>query len=387
MNTNILISGAGIAGLTLAYWLQKFNFNPTLLEKRSDLKDEGFMIDFYGSGFDIAEKMGILNQLQAKHYPISELKFINSQGKTQATLSIEKFRRMLDFRHFNFMRGDLETVLYETIKNTVPIQFNTSMVQMHLHPNQVEVEFSDHTKREYDLVIGTDGIHSQTRNILWGSESQFENFLGYYVACVITEDFLEDRDAFYTYMKPKKQVTICSIRGIRLGTLFAFKSEKHDVRTHQQKLDLLSDVFGKMGWIVPEILAAMKRSPHLYFDAVSQIKLTPWYKDRVALVGDACQCLTLLAGQGASMAMAGAYILATELFRTNGNYQVAFPAYQAQLQPEIAKRQIQAQKLASSFVPDNYFSIWMMNLFVKFMFLPGFSSIFREQIGAKSIIK
>jgi len=128
MNTNILISGAGIAGLTLAYWLQKFKFNPTLIEKRHDLQDEGFMIDFYGSGFDVAEKMGILNRLQTKHYRVSDLKFVNSQGKIQATLSIEKFRRMLEFRHFNFMRGDLEAVLYETIKNTVPIQFNTSIV-------------------------------------------------------------------------------------------------------------------------------------------------------------------------------------------------------------------------------------------------------------------
>lgn len=387
MNTNVLISGAGIAGLTLAYWLHKFGFKPMLIEKRPDLRAEGYLIDFYGSGFDVAEKMGILDQLQAKHYPVDQLKFVNSQGKISATLDVDKFRKLLNFRHFNFMRGDLASVLYESIKNTVPIKFNTSIVQMHTHSDKVEVEFSDGTSQDYDIVIGADGIHSRTREILWGRESQFENFLGYYVSCGIIENFLNDSDVFYSYMEPKKQASVYAIRGNRLATLFAFKSDRRHFITHQQQLDVLDDVFGNMGWIVPQILAAMKHSAHLYFDVVLQIKLTPWYRGRVALVGDACQCLTLLAGQGASMAMAGAYLLATELYQTQGDYQVAFPAYQAKLKPEIDKRQLQAQKLSNSFAPDNYFSIWMVHRFINLSFLPGFRSILRHRIGVNSIIK
>jgi 2-polyprenyl-6-methoxyphenol hydroxylase-like FAD-dependent oxidoreductase len=124
----------------------------------------------------------------------------------------------------------------------------------------------------------------------------------------------------------------------------------------------------------------------LYFDAVAQIQLNPWHKGRVALVGDACQCLTLLAGQGASIAMAGAYILAMELQRRNGNYQVAFQNYQDQLQPEIARRQTEAQRVAKSFVPDSERSIWLLYLFLKLAFLPGFRVVFRREIGARSLI-
>ncbi|MEM8535289.1 MAG: FAD-dependent monooxygenase [Chloroflexota bacterium] len=160
-----------------------------------------------------------------------------------------------------------------------------------------------------------------------------------------------------------------------------------NIDNHQQRLDKLREVFGKKGWLDSQLIDATKQSPYLYFDAVSQIKLPMWHQGRVALVGDACQCLTLLAGQGASMAMAGAYVLASELAQANGDYWIAFPSYQAQLKPEIDQRQMQAQKLASSFVPSNHSSIWMMNLFLKVTFFPGFRSLFQRQIGATGIIK
>lgn len=386
-NTNILISGAGIAGLTLAYWLQKFGFNPVIIEKRPNLCDEGYMIDFYGSGFDVAEKMDLLEPLRARHYPIPKLELVDDHGKTRAALDIEKFRKLLNYRHFNFTRGDLETVLYETVKSSIPIKFSTTVSNIGVQADRLRVELSDGTRQDYDLVIGADGIHSKVRTLLWGDESQFEHFLGYYVACGVVKNFLGTLDAFYSHLEPKKQASVYSIRGNKLATFFAFKSKRLNVRERSQQLDTLTQVFGQMGWIVPQLLEATKQSPQFYFDPVSQIKLTSWSKGRVALVGDACQCLTLLAGQGASMAMAGAYLLACELDQAEGDYQTAFPAYQDKLKPEIDHRQVEAQKLARSFVPDNKFSIWLMYLFLKVAFLPGLSSIFLRQIGAKSVIK
>ena len=201
------------------------------------------------------------------------------------------------------------------------------------------------------------------------------------------EDILGDQSAFYSHVEPHKQASVYSIRGNKLATFFAFRSEQYDRLTHQQQLDKLTETFGGMGWIVPQLLEHVRQSPHLFFNAVSQIKIDPWYKGRVALLGDACQCMTLLAGQGASMAMAGAYVLATELEQANGDYQTAFPRYQTRMKPEIDQRQIEAQKLAKSFVPDSYLRIKLMGLFLKVAFLPGFKSIVARQIGAKSIIK
>jgi 2-polyprenyl-6-methoxyphenol hydroxylase-like FAD-dependent oxidoreductase len=223
--------------------------------------------------------------------------------------------------------------------------------------------------------------------MVWGAEPQFENHLGYYVACGIVDNFLNDQHTFYSYLEPGRQASVYSIRGNRLATFFAFKSPHRGRLSRQQQHELLEILFSQAGWVVPQLLEAMKQSSHFFFDAVSQIRLNTWRQGRVALVGDACQCLTLLAGQGASMAMAGAYSLATCLHETGGRYEDAFQMYQDAMLPDITRRQAEARKLANSFVPDSALSIALMNLFLRFAFLPGFRSIFLGQIGAKSIIK
>src|SRR5262245_62054661 len=122
-NTKILISGAGISGLTLAYWLQKQGFSPTIIEKRPDLHDRGFMIDFYGAGFDIVEKMGLVKQLREKasQYPVKKLTFVDHEARPRATLDVEKFRQLLDYRYTPILRGDLEAVMYAAVQDTVRI--------------------------------------------------------------------------------------------------------------------------------------------------------------------------------------------------------------------------------------------------------------------------
>jgi 2-polyprenyl-6-methoxyphenol hydroxylase-like FAD-dependent oxidoreductase len=345
------------------------------------------MIDLYGSGFIVAEKMGLLDQLLERRYAIPNLDFVDRRGRVQATYKINKFRELLKYRHFNFMRGDLEDVLHRCVQNEVPIRFQCSITGLQQQADQVEVVLSDGTHQSYDLVIGADGIHSNIRELAWGPEDQFSHFLGYYVACSVLNNFLADEDTFYTHLEPSRQASVYPPRNNQLATFMIFRSEKLGPLTHDQRLNLLDQVFQSVGWIVPELLPRLREAPAIYFDPVTQIKLDGWYKNRVALVGDACQCLTLLAGQGASMAMAGAYILASELKKAEGDNRVAFQAYQDHMMPEVRERQQKAEKLAGSFVPKNRLAIWVTILFLKLSFLPGFRSLLVSQVGAKSIIK
>jgi len=388
-NKKILISGAGISGLTLAYWLDKWGFSPTIIEKRPDLQDRGYMIDFYGSGYDVAEKMSLIEELQIKseQYPISRLQFVDNSGKSRASLNVDKFRDLLGHRYFPLLRGDLEEVLYRSIKENIPIRFGTTIEKMSVQPNGVQVEMSDSRNEKYDLVIGAGGIHSNVRRLLWGDESQFNSFLGFYVAWSIIDNFFDTKDVFYGHFEPKTQTTVYSIGKNKLATFFAFKSAPLTVHGREQQMEVLTKIFGNLSWVVPQLVEDTKRADNFFFDAVAQIKLDAWYQDRVALVGDACQCLTLLAGQGASMGMAGAYLLADELRQAGGDYKIAFSAYQQKLQPEIARRQKDARGLAGSFIPDNNFGIGLTYFFLNAAFLPGFRSLFANQIGAKSIIK
>jgi 2-polyprenyl-6-methoxyphenol hydroxylase-like FAD-dependent oxidoreductase len=388
-NKNILISGAGISGLTLAYWLQQWGFSPTVIEKRPNLDQRGYMIDFYGSGFDVAEKMNLLQALQAKssQYPIKKLTFVDQRGKERATLDVEEFRKMLYKRYFPLMRGDLETVIYESVKDRVPIRFGMSIDTLENLSDGVSVQMSDGSRETYDLVIGADGIHSNVRRLVWGEESQFNHFLGFYVACSVIEDFLDTQRTFLGHLEPNVQSTVYSIGEKKLATFFAFRSEKLQIQGRKAQMQALENMLAGSNWLVPQLLKGTKQADDFFFDAVAQIQMEQWHNGRIALVGDACQCLTLLAGQGASMGMAGAYLLASELHQADGDYTIAFPSYQQKLQPEIKRRQKDARGLAGSFVPRNNFEVKLSHFLLNAAFWPGFRSLFAKQIGARSIIK
>ena len=255
------------------------------------------MIDFYGSGFDVAEKMGLLDTLQARQYLLPKLIFVESDGRSQAALPVSLLRVYLKDRFFNFLRGDLAKVLWEAVRPSVPIQFGVSVAGIEERPDGVCVELSDATRRDCDLRIGADGVHSHIRNLLWGDERPFDRLLGYYVACGIVVNFLGAQDAFYCHMEPKAGSSVYSIHGNRLATFFAFQSEPLNVPDRGAQANALQRIYDGQGWIVPRLVEATRQSANFYFDAVTQIVLAPWHKGRVALVGDACQCLRLMAGR------------------------------------------------------------------------------------------
>lgn len=388
-NKNILISGAGISGLTLAYWLHHWGFSPTIIEKRPNLDQRGYMIDFYGSGFDVAEKMNLLKELQEKssQYPMKKVTFVDRHGKPCATLDVEELRNLLHQRYFPIMRGDLETTIYESVKDHVPVRFGMRIDKLQNLPDSVAVELSDGSHQIYDLVIGADGIHSNVRRLIWGDESQFDRFLGFYVACSVIEDFFGTPNTFLGHLEPNVQASVYSIGGEQLATFFAFRSEKLNIHGREAQMQTLDKALGNLGWLVPQLLEETKRTNDFFFDAVAQIQMEQWHNGRIALVGDACQCLTLLAGQGASMGMAAAYLLASELHTSNGDSKIAFSSYQQKLQPEIKRRQKDARGLAGSFVPRNQLEVAISHFFLNAAFWPGFRSLFAKQIGARSIIK
>lgn len=333
----ILISGGGIAGLTLAYWLDPEQYDVTVFEKRPDLSDRGYMIDFYASGYDVAEKMGILPALaeREKQYALAQVALVDAHGKPRSALDVGRFKKMLNGRHLNLMRGDLEETIVNATKDRVRLRYGTSIQALRQFPDGIEVDLSGASTQTYDLVIGAGGIHSRTRELVWGDESQFDHFLGFYVACSVIDNFKGDKHLFSSRVVPKKQVSVYAVSDTKLAVFMAWKSEELGHLTRDQANKVLDDVFGDMKWIVPEILEHMREEPNLFFDGATQIRMDTWSKGRVALVGDACQCLTLLAGQGASFAMAGAYILALEMNKSGGDYQRAYQNYQAQLKPVI----------------------------------------------------
>lgn len=381
-NINILISGAGIAGTTLAFWLKKFGFNPTIIESSPALREGGHAIDFMGAGFDVAEKMGIVSALKSVDINFSKLVFVDNNNKERGSMNYQKIKNFLNGRAFTLFRSDLAKVIYQGIDEGVEIIFGDTIANIDQNEKEVTVTFQSGKSRNFDLLIGADGLHSNVRKLVFGNESQFEEYYGYYTSSFTIDNFSLGNNAFSMFNVPYKQVAVFSKSGNSTTAFFIFASpeklsyQHHDIAKQKQ---ILKSEFENSGWQCPELLSQIDSTTDFYFDSVSQIKMDSWYKGRVTLVGDAGYCPSLLSGKGSTLAMVGAYILAGELKQANGNYKTAFEQYEILFKPFIEKKQKADQSFAKSFIPKSNFGIWLRNKIFKLMSSAVFSKLFLNQ--------
>jgi 2-polyprenyl-6-methoxyphenol hydroxylase-like FAD-dependent oxidoreductase len=335
--------------------------------------------------------MGLLDDLARIHYQIPCLSFLAADGRERFSIAYPTLRRRLfDDRHFNFMRGDLERTLYAQLRDDVPVRFGTTVEQLCEDGDRVSVRLSDGSGETVDLVAGADGLHSKVRRLLFGGPQHFERFLGYHTAATIIDDPPTEapRDAFSILTEPKRQVGIYPIRGGRMASFFVHAADRRleDLSAAAARRELRA-VYSDMNWLVPELLARLDHLSEIYLDDVSQIELPSWSRERVVLLGDACQCVSLLAGQGASMAMAGAYVLAEELAAAGGDVGAALARYELRLRPSIEQKQRAGRGIARWFVPDSGWRRIVRDTVLRASSWPLASSILKRQIAGESIFR
>ncbi len=370
-NKNILISGAGIAGLTLAYWLKKHGFNPVVVEQAPNLREGGYAIDFFGAGFNVAEKMGIIADLEQEDIKMERLIFVDKNNNPKGGLDAFKMRELTNHQFINLLRSGLAKVIYHHLDKDIEFIFDDTISKIDQNVDETIVTFQSGKIRPFDLVVGADGLHSNVRSLIFGNESQFEKYCGYYTSSFTIEEHLENKHAFLSYNLPGKQINAYALNENKLTALFVFSSDQklmyshHDLDAQKQ---ILRNEFSNVGWECPSLLAKMDTAPDFYFDSVSQVKMNHWSKGRVSFVGDACDCPSFLSGQGSTLAMVGAYILARQLKEYKGNYGAAFQQYENIFKPLIETKQKLAQSFAGSLVPKNNFAIWIRNTFANLMF-------------------
>jgi len=381
-NKNILISGAGIAGISLAFWLKKFGFNPTIIEISPELRKGGYAVDFMGAGYDVAEKMKILPALEKVDINISKLAFVDESNKEKGSMNYQKIKKLMNNRALTLLRSDLAKVIYNSLDKDIEIIFGDTINKIEQDDEKVIVTFRSGITRTFDLLVGADGLHSIVRNLIFGNESKFEKYYGYYTSSFTIENFSYEGRAFSMFNVPYKQVAVYSYSENKTATFFIFTSpekllyDHHDIEKQKQ---ILKDEFMNIGWKCPELLSRIDSASDFYFDSISQIKMENWSRGRVTLVGDAGYCPSLLSGKGSTLAMVGAYILAGELKQANGNYKTAFGNYENLLKPFMIKKQKAAQAFAKSFIPKSNFGIWLRNKVFKLMSLPPVAKLLFNQ--------
>ena len=388
-NKNILISGAGIAGTTLAYWLKSFGFTPTIVEQAATLREGGYAIDFWGAGFSVAEKMGIVPDLQQADVGISEVSFVDANNRRKAAMNYRQIKEMMNGRAFTLLRSDLAKIIYDHLDQDAEIIFGDAIARIEQEEKGVMVTFNSGKSRRFDLLVGADGLHSNVRHLVFGDEAQFEKYYGYYTASFTIENGVSAGTSFLTYNIPHKQAAVYSLNERQAAAFFIFHSPEklsYDHQDIEKQRAILRSQFDNAGWKCAELLSKMDAASDFYFDVVSQIRMNRWSQGRISLVGDACACPSLLSGQGSTLAMVGAYILAGELKEAGGDHKRAFERYEKIFKPFIDRKQTLAQRFAKSLVPGSSFGIWRRNFFTRLMTLPVVTRLFIKQFMDEDLL-
>ena len=376
----VVINGAGIAGPALAYWLERSGHEVVLVEKAPHFRTGGYVVDFWGVGYTAAERMGILPEVRERGCRSRELRAVDGRGRKVSGFSTDGLLESMKDRFTSVPRGDLALAVYRTIEKRVETLFGNSISAIDQCPARVRVCFEHGAARDFDLVIGADGLHSTVRELVFGPERQFEKPLGYRVGVFEVQGYRpRDELVYVTYTTPGRQVGRFSLRGDRTMFGLLFRSEMMSAPEPLNAIErkaILRHVFADAGWECPRILQAMDQVSDVYYDRVSQIRMEAWSKGRVVLIGDAAGCVSLLGGEGAGLAMAEACVLAGELDRAGHHYEAAFRRYEELLRPFVEARQKSGRYFAAALVPKTRVGVWIRNQAMKLMALPAVAHYF-----------
>lgn len=357
----VLISGASVAGPVLAYWLKCYGFIPTVVEKAPTLrKTGGHAVDLFRPAMDIVERMGLLEQVQAKKTGTERLTLFRDGISRPVHVEMSRLMTAVSDRHVEIMRDDLSEIFYDATCDEVEYMFGDSITSI---SQSGQVTFEHREPRRFDLVIGADGLHSNVRGLVFGAESGFSAFIGAYLAVGSVPNYLHLDGDMILCSGPGRMAGIYSARHMDdARAVFLFRSRELDYshRDIPRQKQLLREAYAGMGGEVPRLIAELDRTSAFYFDSITQIHMNTWSRGRVSLVGDAGYCPGPAVGGGTSLAVVGAYVLAGELAAAGGDHVRGFRAYERELDDYVRRSRAFALGVAKRLIPDSRAELWAM---------------------------
>lgn len=320
-----LISGAGIAGSTLAYWLARIGWQVTMVEKAAGVRSSGNPVDVRGDAAMIARAMGIWLSLEASATQVERLMLVDARGRKRASFSTRRSGSIND--EVEIPRADLAAALLEAASAHAEIFFNDSITALREDADGVEVEFETVPRRRFDLVFGADGLHSTVRRLSFGPESNYSHPFGMFVGTVRTSIDTGDPHLVTMLNRPGLSLSIHPAGGNPLAAFIFRGRQSYDYRDLAAGKRLVEQEYAGAGWVTEQVLAEWRASDDIYFDTVTRIVMPSWTRGHISLIGDAASCVSLL-GEGSSNAIVAAKTLADALASWPSNYGAALATYE-----------------------------------------------------------
>ncbi|MFC6086400.1 FAD-dependent monooxygenase [Sphaerisporangium aureirubrum] len=356
----ILISGASVAGPVLAYWLTRYGFEVTVVERAPALrKTGGHAVDLFRPAMDITERMGVLPRVQALVTGTERLTVHRSGARRPVTLDLSKVFQAASDRHVEIMRDDLSEIYYDATKDDTEYVFGDSITAI---GDDGEVRFENGAPRRFDLVVGADGLHSNVRGLVFGPEKDFSAFIGAYLAVLTVPGGTNPDGLSLSHVGTGRVAAFYRARHMDdARAVFLFRSD-HELDYHHRDVprqkELLRRRFQGMHPDVDGWLAELEHTPAFYFDSITQLRMDTWSRGRVTLVGDAGYCPGPAVGGSTSLAVVGAYVLAGELAEAGGDHVRAFAAYERAMAGPVRDSRAFALGAAKTLVPGSRRAVW-----------------------------
>jgi 2-polyprenyl-6-methoxyphenol hydroxylase-like FAD-dependent oxidoreductase len=359
----VLVSGASVAGPITAFWLRRFGFRPTVVERTPELRagGNGHAVDLFDSALDVMAWMEVHDKVQDLRTRNATVSLIR-HGRPTVDASLDRLWEGVGERHVEIMRGDLAQILYQAGIDDVEYIFGDSISALTDTGSQVEVSFERTPPRTFDLVVGADGLHSTTRRLAFGEEQQFRRFLGGYLAVFTVPNYLGLDRRMVTFTDVDRTVGMYPVPDGNARVLFLLRIRDEIPLDHHDSAGqrrLLHDKFGDLDWEVPRLLAGMDQADDLYVDSISQILMDSWSRGRVTLVGDAGYSPGAAVGGGTSLAVLGGYVLATALAEANGEPTAGFGGYERTIAETVRHSRSIGPDAMKIIIPRSRSQIWL----------------------------
>ncbi|MGH1427154.1 MAG: FAD-dependent oxidoreductase [Arenicella sp.] len=357
-----LIVGAGIAGLTAAWWLKRAGWQVTILEKRPNVSANGYLLSLSGPGYSVARKMNILGDLKQLHKAIDENYYFDHNGKEILKFNYLKISKRIDW--VTLTRAELAKVIYEKVLQKIQIKFSTTLLSYQEKNDKVIARLSDGSELTADVLIGADGARSALRKQLFHEDEITIENLGYRVAAFNVRSKEDFKNNFMSYSEPSRLAQFFTFSKTHLTALYIWKDEaKGQVTTTEDQVTILSNEFQESHPFAKKWIDDVGSEQSLYFDEMAMVCMNKWSKGRVVLLGDAAHCLTLLSGQGAGIAMTSAYLLSRSLIEND--VMRALDVHESLMRPSVTRLQERSRKMALWFIPKTKIGFDLRNIIMK----------------------